>query len=545
MHRPASIPAIGLLVVAMSAVASADDAQQLFDQIYKDKIRQVRATVDKADDLALARSMLDAARDSTGEPKLLSLLCDAVVDHSGRVVDGADLALDALKIKQDHVPGVRAATRAAMIEILARQLAASNATAEQKTAAGESLIALHIDSADDNLTRGETVAALADMRQAQLVAGRIKSARAADLKLWMESVEHRQRVERRVADLRQRLLARADDSAAADECVTLILVDLDNPRQAETLLPQAGDATLKKMAPLAAQPVDKVTAGDALALGEWYKQLADSASAPAKERAYIRSETWLRHFLAHYADNDLKRKRVELLVKEVGMAASKVFFAQSPPPRGLVLLYAFDDDTIVERGGKRFVVDLSGGKNDLVIKEQKFENGVSGAAMVVLAAQHGAASTRPVGITGAKERTLSAWIKGDRPEMGTDHWPFIGWGEDGAARQFHIAMWRGNYMLWSWGFGEDYMPGLRRGRGEWEHVAATYDGQILRWFHNGKAAGAPFKHTYRTADSTFRISHGIGGWLDEVAVYNRALAPGEVAYLFANSRRGLRYGYAK
>ena len=529
-------------VLLVGAPALADEAQQLFDQIYRDKIKQARASVDKGDDLTLARSMLDAARDATGEPKLLALLCGAVVDLTGRLSESHDLAIEALKLQQDHVPGSRPACRTAMVEILTRQLALSTTTPEQKSTTGESLISLYGESADDSLARGESVAALADLRQALIVAGRVKSPRAGDLKMWMESVEHRQRMERRVADLRQRLLAKADDAAAANECATILLVDLDNPKQAEPLLSQASDATLKKFVPLAAQPVEKVTAADALALGEWYKQLADAAAPPAKERTYIRAETWLRSFLSLYSENDLKRKRVELLVKEASMAASKVFFAQSPPPRGLVLLYSFDEDTIVERSGKRFVADLSGGRNDLLIKDQKLENGLSGAAMVVGRHDEEVSSIQPVSVSGGKPRSLSVWIKGDEPDFGY-RGPLAGWGSDGNYQQFHFGTFDGTYQVWCWG--RDWGVDIRRVKGEWEHHVITFDGKLLRWYHNGKAYPKPDAKPLQTGNTPLRITRGIGGLLDEVAVYNRELTPAEVAYLHANSRRGLRYGYAK
>lgn len=544
MARILTLVMIATISMATLSDTWADEAESLFDQIYKEKVKQAKNTVDKADDVSLARTMIELARESTGEPKLLILLCNAVVDLTARTLEGRDLAIEALKLQHVHVPGSRPATRAAMIEIYGRQLTLTTSTAEQKDAAGEALISLHVESADEKLAKADVSAALIEIRQALSAASRVGSPRTADLKLRMEMAEHRQRVEQRVMVLRERLLANANDTAAADECVTLLLVELDDSRKAESLLTQAADATLKRLVPLAAKPIENLTAADSLALGEWYMQMANKAAAPLKERVYIRAEAWLRHFLSLYSDNDLKRKRVELLAKEASMAASKAFFAQSPPPKGLVLLYSFDEDSVVERSGKRYVVDDSGGKNDMLVKDHRFEAGLSGAAMYVARPQDGASSMKAVGIRAADARTLSVWIKGENPSMDSEHWPFIGWGEDGEACQFHIGMYRGGYQLWSWGFGQDWMPGLRRVKDDWEHIAVTYDGEALRWHHNGKLYG-PHRHVYRTIDTPLRLTHGIGGWIDEMAVYNRALSPAEVVYLFNHSKRGLRYGYAK
>ncbi len=79
--------------------------------------------------------------------------------------------------------------------------------------------------------------------------------------------------------------------------------------------------------------------------------------------------------------------------------------------------------------------------------------------------------------------------------------------------------------------------------GVWTHVAATYDGQFMRVYVNGRETGAgrPTKVTVRQTGEPFRLgwlgSYGFfNGDLDEVAVYRRALSAGEV---FARFRAGL------
>lgn len=75
--------------------------------------------------------------------------------------------------------------------------------------------------------------------------------------------------------------------------------------------------------------------------------------------------------------------------------------------------------------------------------------------------------------------------------------------------------------------------------GVWTHVAATYDGQNLNLYVNGAAAGTRFvgSKTVANSSSQFRISGDdnnnvwFNGLMDEVAVFNRALAHSEITAL--------------
>jgi len=81
----------------------------------------------------------------------------------------------------------------------------------------------------------------------------------------------------------------------------------------------------------------------------------------------------------------------------------------------------------------------------------------------------------------------------------------------------------------------------------WEHVAAVYDGDVARLYINGREVGRGKKLGAKPETSTgeLRIGSSLkGAWhlqlhgkIDEVAIYNRALPPGEI---FARYRDGLK-----
>jgi hypothetical protein len=68
--------------------------------------------------------------------------------------------------------------------------------------------------------------------------------------------------------------------------------------------------------------------------------------------------------------------------------------------------------------------------------------------------------------------------------------------------------------------------------GEWQHIAATWDGETIRVYYNGQLDGErPFPQTLATGDGELWIGRYYGafdGDIDEVRIYNRALSAAEI-----------------
>ena len=85
------------MVVAMVGHAQQDQAATAFESLFGPKVRAVKKTATKQDDVELAVEMLAAARQSTEQKPLLVLFCDNAYDLGASSPNGYDHAVNAMK----------------------------------------------------------------------------------------------------------------------------------------------------------------------------------------------------------------------------------------------------------------------------------------------------------------------------------------------------------------------------------------------------------------------------------------------------------------
>jgi hypothetical protein len=95
MFRQASLVIAGLLCL-VAAPLLADEADEAFNFLYGNEYKRVTATPDKADDVALAKQLFDAAKARGVQPRLMSVLCDSAfqVVYALQVVTAAHRGQD-------------------------------------------------------------------------------------------------------------------------------------------------------------------------------------------------------------------------------------------------------------------------------------------------------------------------------------------------------------------------------------------------------------------------------------------------------------------
>src|SRR6266545_5835103 len=200
-----------------------------------------------------------------------------------------------------------------------------------------------------------------------------------------------------------------------------------------------------------------------------------------------------------------------------------------PPPAGLVAAYAFDEGT------GTLAADASGNGHSGALVGTTWTAGHSGSA----ASFNGTSAYVDLGALGTFYQTaftLEAWVKkqtanlNDRGVLGTwsgnaNGGPML-W-IDHLATRYHLTLNNGmaNYLD----------SGQNPVAGQWQHLAATYDGTTARFYIDGtEVANRTFTGTVGNSNvwrvGAYGSSPGgfFDGLIDDVRIYNRALSAVEV-----------------
>ncbi len=321
MRRHFLLPLFAFLAVASIVPARGDDAasaKQVFDSLYGPKLKQVAGTIDRADDLTLAKDMLGVAKTSTSTPALLALLCESAHDLGMKHADGYATAAEAMSLLADTVAEKRAAARDKLVAVLTKQSTAGKP--DERDAAGEKLIDTLLVMGDEKMEAKKWSEAASDYRKALATASTRKSAKLETAKASLDAAMYRDRTEKQVARLQEKILKDATDSASAEELVRLYLLDLDDAAAARPYLDRVKDAKLSELASLAAKEATALSESESLELGEWFAANAEKTPAMARRGVQSRAEVLLERFLSLHSANDSLRIKAQVRLTDVQKA---------------------------------------------------------------------------------------------------------------------------------------------------------------------------------------------------------------------------------
>ena len=239
------------------------DVQGAFEKLYGPDISRVTATAAPADDIALAGTILRSARTMKLTPELLAAMCEAAYDLAAGAAGGRTVAFEALDVLSEKVPAQRfdcALRRAALCE------AAYKAT--QLPSEGDRLAETLMKAADLGTSAGRYVGAADAWRRALAVAEEVNSPSLTVLKSRQPAFIARVESVQEARELGVKLRANPQDVASRSRMLLLQLIELDNPAEAVRFLGAAADEAVRTNAPLAAEPLEKVSEEAALKLAE-------------------------------------------------------------------------------------------------------------------------------------------------------------------------------------------------------------------------------------------------------------------------------------
>jgi formylglycine-generating enzyme required for sulfatase activity len=328
--------ALTAILLACPLVVLAEESADTFNKLYADDLKRVAATPSPADDVALAKQLLEAAGKVTNQPAFLTLLCEKACELAMKDPTGYPTAKAAMELLAANVPEKKVESLQKMAAMCQRSYA--TARAEAKAKAGEALIESLKVVADAQAAAEDADGAGATLKQALAVATAIKSESKAAIQAQLAGLAYQQQVEKQIAELKAKLDADPKDAASRKEIVRLCLVDMDSPAEAAKFLDETLDEAMRKYVPAAAKPVEDAPEAACMELGDWYKGLADQATAPASKGAMLeRAKAYYARFVDLHKVDDVARAGATLILKKIDDALAKLDPATKSSPASLTL----------------------------------------------------------------------------------------------------------------------------------------------------------------------------------------------------------------
>ena len=335
MNLPGRL-ALAAILLASSVPVAADEAADTFNKLYAEDLKRVAATPAPADDVVLAKQLLEAARKVANQKDFLALLCEKACELASKDPTGYPTAKAAVNLLAANVPEKKVESLQKMVVMYQRSYAV--ARTEAKAKAGEALIESLKALADAQAAAEDADGAGATLKQALAVATTIKSESRAAIQAQLAGLASQQQAEKQIAALKARLDADPKDAASRKEIVRLYLVEMDNPAEAAKFLDETLDEAMRKYVPAAAKPIEDVPEVACMELGDWYKGLADQATAPASKGAMLeRAKAYYARFVDLHKVDDVARAGATLMLKKIEDALMKLGPEPKSSPASLTL----------------------------------------------------------------------------------------------------------------------------------------------------------------------------------------------------------------
>jgi hypothetical protein len=376
------------MVLPLGAIAAeADKAAEAFDAVYGADWKRVKATSDFRDDLELATRLLAAAKEATGQPEFLTILCGKAHELAIAHPNGYPTAIVAMELLGSSVPGRRVWCAERVVELRQWQFDAVR-TGDRGTP-GEELIAALLALTD--LKSGAPAEGAALCRRAETVARTIKSDRLADIDVRQKALASALKTVREADGLKALLEKNPQNGQVREKLVRLCLVDQDNPAEAAKYVEGVADSSLAKYVPAAAKGVETTPELASKELGAWYASLAEAAPAAAKAAMYARAKAYYERFLELHTAEDLDRTTASLVHKKIAAECARL----SAPPGPAVP----STDVVIAPGKAVEVLTAVDPQKDAVKGQWKMDKG----ALVVESTEAAQRLALPVVVAGSYE----------------------------------------------------------------------------------------------------------------------------------------------
>ncbi len=320
---------IGLFVFSAPLGAAEEQSPQaVFDALFGPEVQRVTATASSEDDLALAKSLLGAARTYHDRPALVAVMCERVGTLAGKDPAGVPVAIEAAALVARLVPErrVEALTRIADL----RQRIYTAARGGERAAAADELIAAMATLGDAHLEQRQYEPAAIQYRKANAIATSVQSKHLPAIKARLERVLARQTLDKQIQSLRARI--EGGDRAAGPDLVKIYLVEFDDPAEARKYAFLTDDPAMATNIRNATRPVAELDATASFEMGEWYRGLAAEARFDVSKAAMLkRAAAHYEQFLQQHPAEGLVRTKANLASNRVQQDLAALNIADIKP----------------------------------------------------------------------------------------------------------------------------------------------------------------------------------------------------------------------
>jgi len=335
--------ALGFAVVTCLAAAGwaaeADAPKETLAETYGKDIAVVENTSEPADDVALARRMLDDARARDADDSLVPALCDKAYALAVGEEGGRETAVGAMKRLAEAVPDRREDVRARILD--AYQQHYQQSRGRERGIAGRELLATLRRFADALLAERRFSDAAGLYRRALPLANNLRDINRSRTEWKLEYASTRQAFINQADRLTEHLKTNPDDGKSREKLVRILALELDNPAAAAKQIDFQSDDPTNKYILLAGMSLEKLPPPACAALGQWYHELAAGASTHGRILALEKARFYYRQYLETAKPDAAERPAVEAALTQACDTLGTI--AATSPALTLLTLEEFEE----------------------------------------------------------------------------------------------------------------------------------------------------------------------------------------------------------
>jgi formylglycine-generating enzyme required for sulfatase activity len=341
---------IGLLTLAAPALAQRAEAQKLYDSIFKAEEDAAAKTLDKKDDVEFAAKLLKYAGELSHEKvedrELKTILLLKAFEFGVKDPTGTQTAIGAMELLPQVNVELKGTAQENILKV--RQMLFDKAQPKDKVALGEQLADELIAAGDERLATRRLEDARRFYDQAAKVAAQVKASTQGQAEFRVKVADSRIKTAKEIDTLKAHLQA-WKAAETAKKLVMLNLVEMDDVEQAARFLDDAQDETLKRIVGLCNKDAGKLTASEALELGDWFRPLVKTSSDSGKAVSVSRARCAYEQYMKVQTTRNAEWLRVKVAGDELARLSEQQM-TRSLPGGG-----------VASTESKQLVLDLGGG----------------------------------------------------------------------------------------------------------------------------------------------------------------------------------------